>query len=120
MTKLLQSNIGAVARKEAKNSLDSLDDFYVYLVGKQFIGDRSSRFNAADARRSGRALQKLWQLTELSATGFADEAARFFALPRISLPELIAAPSLIEAFRPGFCGNPPSSLMQQRKVSHGW
>jgi general secretion pathway protein E len=102
VNKLVQGNIGVDGRKDAKNSLDSLDDFYVYLVGKQFIGDRSSRFSAADARKNGRALQKLWQLTELSANGFADEVARFFALPRINLPELIAAPSLLDGFSARF------------------
>jgi general secretion pathway protein E len=87
----------------ATKPVDILDDFYVNLVSKQLVvGDPSSRFNIAEARRTGRPLQKLWQLTELSAHSFADEVARFFGLPRVSLPELIAATSLTDGFSPRF------------------
>jgi general secretion pathway protein E len=102
MTKLVRGDIGVGGGKDATNPLDSLDDFHVYLVNKQLVGDRSSRFSSAEARKTGRPLQKLWQLTELSANGFADEVARFFALPRVSLPELIAAPSLADGFSARF------------------
>jgi general secretion pathway protein E len=102
MTKLVLSDIGVGGGKDATTPVDLLDDFYVYLVNKQFVGDRSSRFNIAEARKTGRPLQKLWQLTELSAHGFADEVAQFFVLPRVSLPELMAATSLIDGFSPRF------------------
>jgi general secretion pathway protein E len=41
---------------------------------------------------------KLWEVTSLSASDFADEAARFFGLPRIALQDLLAAPSLARQF----------------------
>ena len=40
------------------------------------------------ARSPNRALQNLWELTELSASDFADEVAAFFQIPRISLQDL--------------------------------
>jgi general secretion pathway protein E len=46
----------------------------------------------------GRGPTKLWEATNLSASDFADEAARFFDLPRIALPELLAAQSLAKQF----------------------
>jgi len=102
MTKLvLDIDIGG--GKDAANPVDMLEDFYNHLLNKQLIvGDLSARINIAEARRTGRPLQKLWQLTELSAHGFADEVARFFALPRVSLPELIAAASLADRFSQRF------------------
>jgi general secretion pathway protein E len=41
---------------------------------------------------------KLWEATNLSAGDFADEAARFFDLPRIALPDLLAGQSLAKHF----------------------
>jgi general secretion pathway protein E len=46
----------------------------------------------------GRAPIKLWEATNLSASEFADQAAAFFGLPRIALPELLAARSLAGQF----------------------
>jgi general secretion pathway protein E len=56
--------------------------------------------NAAEAGAQdvGRGPTKLWEATNLSASDFADEAARFFALPRIALPDLLAAQSLSKQF----------------------
>src|SRR5450830_2157253 len=103
MTKLVLEKSDIGGGNEAAHPGDILGNFYEYLLSKQFIvGDLPSRFNIAEARRTGRPLQKLWQLTELSAHGFADEVARFFALSRVSLPELIAATSLADRFSPRF------------------
>jgi general secretion pathway protein E len=41
---------------------------------------------------------KLWEATNLSASDFADEAARFFELPRVALPDLLAGQSLAKHF----------------------
>jgi len=45
---------------------------------------------------------KLWELTDLSANEFADEAARFYGCERVTLQELLAGASLAEAFAPRF------------------
>jgi general secretion pathway protein E len=49
-----------------------------------------------------RSLGKLWELTDLSANEFADEAARFHACERVSLQELLAGTPLTDAFAARF------------------
>jgi hypothetical protein len=66
-------------------------------------GNHLPRFDAADALdvatlENGGAAAKLWEATDLSAGDFADEAARFFHLPRVALPDLLAARSLAKHF----------------------
>ena len=43
-------------------------------------------------------LRKLWEQSDLPATEFADEVARFYKLPRIHLPQLMAASPLLGQF----------------------
>src|SRR5438552_1569140 len=67
-------------------------------------GNHLPRFDAADAQGAGQGhsqgegAAKLWEATDLSANDFADEAARFFQLPRIALADLMAAQSLAKHF----------------------
>jgi general secretion pathway protein E len=49
-----------------------------------------------------RPQSKLWELTNLSASDFADEVARFAGLTRVTLQDLLAAPALNEAFSQRF------------------
>jgi general secretion pathway protein E len=61
------------------------------------------RFDAADAPdaatpENGGTAAKSWEATDLSAGDFADEVARLFHLPRIALPDLLAAQSLAKHF----------------------
>jgi general secretion pathway protein E len=61
------------------------------------------RLDAAGGRdaatlENGGTVTKLWEATELSANDFADEVARRFRLPRIALPDLLAAQSLAKHF----------------------
>lgn len=56
----------------------------------------------AEAASPGSASTKLWELTDLSPGEFADEAARFFELDRISLQDMLSAPPLVSAFSPRF------------------
>src|SRR5262249_18412338 len=48
------------------------------------------------------SLRKLWELTDLSANDFADEVAYFYGLPRIALPQLVAAAPVTAPFSPRF------------------
>src|SRR6266700_1006806 len=82
-------------------SLNHFRHFADHLLG----GGHLPRFDAAD--RSDVAPQqnaisdgpaKLWEAANLSASDFADEAARFFDLPRIALPDLLAGQSLAKHF----------------------
>ena len=78
---------------------DMLQNFYNELVAERLpAGDFSTRFNLTEARRTGKPLQKLWQATEIPAQDFADQTARFFNLPRISLAELTSVTSLADQF----------------------
>jgi len=79
--------------------IDLLESFRNHLSGKSFnLPHLSTAFDPAAARRSGKPLQRLWELTELSANDFADEVARFFGLRRVGLAELMAAPPLADRF----------------------
>jgi general secretion pathway protein E len=49
-----------------------------------------------------RPQSKLWELTNLSASDFADEASRFAGLARVTLQELLSAPALNDAFSQRF------------------
>jgi general secretion pathway protein E len=51
---------------------------------------------------SGHRRAKLWELTDLSATEFADEAARFCGLKRVALQEMISAAPLSASFSQRF------------------
>jgi general secretion pathway protein E len=51
---------------------------------------------------SSRQQSRLWELTNLSASDFADEAARFAGLERVALQELLSAPALNETFSQRF------------------
>ncbi len=84
-------------------TVDSLQAFYSHLQQQRVLDSNGSeRFNIGEARRLGKPLHKLWQLTETSASEFADEVARFFALPRVALADLMSASPLTAKFSPRF------------------
>jgi general secretion pathway protein E len=73
-------------------------EFASYLARKYSItGDLLSK-PTREGTGGERKLRELWELTDLSANDFADEVARFYDLPRVSLPQLIAMCSLTERF----------------------
>src|SRR5258708_12080636 len=45
---------------------------------------------------------KLWEHTHLSASEFADEAARFYDLERVSLQDMLSATAAVEPFSQWF------------------
>lgn len=55
-----------------------------------------------DASPSHSAHDKLWETTDLSPGEFADAAARFFELGRMSLQDMLSASPLVNAFSPRF------------------
>ena len=74
------------------------------LARKHLItGDLLTRFVSAEQTGRERKLRDLWPLTDLSASDFADEVARFYKLPRLALPQLLAATSLAGQFSQRFC-----------------
>ena len=67
-------------------------EFMGCLARKNVVtGDVLSKFASADRPGQERKLRELWELTDLSADAFADEVAQFYKLPRLNLPQLLAA-----------------------------
>jgi general secretion pathway protein E len=56
----------------------------------------------SDRSQGDRTLHKLWGLTDLSASDFADEVAAFFDVPRVTLQDLLAAEPLAHRFSQRF------------------
>ena len=77
--------------------IDVAHEFANHLRSKDHLaGEVSLRDGTAAGNE--RTLQKLWELTELSANDFADEVAQFFEVPRVPLPDLLAAEPLVKQF----------------------
>jgi general secretion pathway protein E len=78
---------------------DILPEFAKYLLAKYPVpGDFAAKLGSGQGGGEDTKLRDLWQQTELSANDFADEVAEFYDLPRLSLPELIAASPLVGRF----------------------
>ena len=98
-----KAEVNSGGRQHPAATTDMFQDFYDHLLKKHLLaGDISLRFNITEARRTGKPLQKLWQAMEISAHEFADEVARFFALPRVGLADLMSATSLVDKFSERF------------------
>jgi general secretion pathway protein E len=79
--------------------MDTTTAFADHLRRKKFLAaDTTASQSPTAGRGVGLALNKLWELTDLSANDFADEVARFHNIPRIALQELLAAPPLVAQF----------------------
>src|ERR1700736_5433077 len=80
-----------------------VEDFAKYLASKNYLlSDRDFGSASSSASTAERSLRKLWESTELTANGFADEVAQFYGLKRLTLPQLVAAPALTGRFSPRF------------------
>ena len=82
---------------------DAATDFLRHLLGKNLISAELARGNADPTGSSGKlTLRQLWEASDVSAHDFAEEAAVFYRLPRMSLPQLISAHSLTGRFTQRF------------------
>ena len=80
-----------------------LDEFAKHLVQKKYVSsDAALASSAPKEAGADQTLRKLWEASDLSANGFADEVAHFYGMRRLSLPELVAAKSLTDRFSPRF------------------
>ena len=78
---------------------NSVGEFARYLQQKNFIAaDSTSILDFSFSDGGERSLKKLWELTELGANDFAEEVARFFGLPRLSLVDLLSVTVLLQGF----------------------
>jgi general secretion pathway protein E len=76
--------------------------FVEYLRQNKHLTTADDRVDAADQAGSDRRQAKLWELANLSASEFADEAARFHRLERATLQEMTAATPLVASFSQRF------------------
>jgi general secretion pathway protein E len=76
--------------------------FVEYLRRHNHLMKAAANGEPAEQGGSGRRQSKLWELTDLSPSEFADEAARFAGLDRVTLQDLLSATALSEAFSQRF------------------
>ncbi|HVX78699.1 MAG TPA: GspE/PulE family protein [Bradyrhizobium sp.] len=76
--------------------------FVEYLRQSRHLAAADSGADAAAPDGSSRRRSKLWELTDLSAAEFADEAARFYGLERVALQEMMSATPLAASFSQRF------------------
>src|SRR5262249_37168164 len=67
-----------------------------------YLRDRHHQLNASaassESQDGSHGLRRLWEQRDLPANEFADEVARFYDLPRLQLPRLLAAAPLLGQF----------------------
>jgi general secretion pathway protein E len=76
--------------------------FVEYLRQSKHLTTQDGRVDAAGQDGADRRQVKFWELADLSAGEFADEAARFHGLERVSLQDMIAASPLVGSFSQRF------------------
>jgi general secretion pathway protein E len=97
-------NIARTSANEIGAFGQSIAGFVKHLNGNVFpetAGVNISEFDRNRGLDSGvgrSSLRSIWEGCDLSASEFADEVAAYYHLPRTTLPELLAAPSLVERF----------------------
>ena len=88
---IVRSNI-----KEVDSSMQPIAGFIRHL--------NNNLFRDADVKISemdwnvGQSIRSIWESCDVSANEFADEVAAYYRRPRMTLPELLGAPSLVERF----------------------
>src|SRR5258708_13017561 len=80
---------------------DSLQ-FVEHLRQNNHLTKTAGNGERAEQGGSERSQSKLWELTDLSASDFADEAARFFDLDRVTLHDMLSAAPLCASFTQRF------------------
>jgi general secretion pathway protein E len=81
---------------------DLSSQFVEYLRQSKHLTAVDGGADAAGRNGSEHRRAKLWELADLTASEFADEAARFHGLERVALQEMISATPLVASFSPRF------------------
>jgi general secretion pathway protein E len=84
------------------NIMTSDEQFIEHLRRHNRLVNDAPNGKPVDQGGSGRGQSKLWELTDLSPSEFADEAAHFAGLERVALQDLLGAPALNEPFSQRF------------------
>src|SRR3954471_14848860 len=76
-----------------------LDEFAKYLTARHInAAALLAKLNSSGRRTDDKTLRDLYEASDLSANDFAEEVAAFYRLPRVALPQLIAAQPLTAKF----------------------
>src|SRR3954464_14011274 len=76
-----------------------LDEFAKYLTERHInAAALLAKLNSSSRRSDDKTLRDLYEASDLSANDFAEEVAAFYRLPRVALPQLIAAQPLTAKF----------------------
>lgn len=81
---------------------DLSSQFVEHLRQNNHLTKVDDRDDAVEQGGSDRRQGKLWELTDLSAGEFADEAARFHRLERVTLQDMLSAAPLVASFSQRF------------------
>jgi len=76
--------------------------FVEYLRQGNHLPPGDGRIEMPGPSEVGQRQTKLWELANLSPNEFAEEAARFHGLDRVTLHEMMSAVPLVESFSPRF------------------
>src|SRR5580692_8082940 len=81
---------------------DLSSQFVEYLRQSKHLTVADQRGDGASQGGADQRQAKLWELADLSASEFAEEAARFHGLERVTLQDMMSAVSLAASFTPRF------------------
>jgi general secretion pathway protein E len=81
---------------------DLSSQFVEYLRQSKHLTVADERGDGASQGGADQRQAKLWELADLSASEFAEEAARFHGLERVTLQDMMSAVSLAASFTPRF------------------
>jgi general secretion pathway protein E len=85
-----------IVRNNIDSSIQPIAGFVKHLNDNQFR-DGDVKIPEMDWN-VGQSVRSIWESCDLSASEFADEIAAYYQRPRITLPELLAFPPLVERF----------------------
>jgi general secretion pathway protein E len=89
-------NIAGSSAKEIEASGRTIAGFVSHLNDNLF---QEAAIKVSDMDWNvGQSIRSIWESCDLSASEFADEVAAYYQRPRMTLPELLAVPSLVERF----------------------
>jgi general secretion pathway protein E len=81
------------------NAAEATERFAGYLRDRHHqLSAAAAQATSSEAQDGSHGLRRLWEQSDLAANEFADEVARFYDLPRVHLPQLLAASPLLGLF----------------------
>ena len=82
---------------EVDSSMEPIAGFIKHLNDNLFRG-ADVKSSVIDWNVGHSSIRSIWESCDLSPSEFADEVAVYYQRPRVTLPELLAFPSLVERF----------------------